>query len=76
MLAVATEYRGRGLATKLVLRAMAAMREEGADEVALETEVTNTAAMSIYENLGFIRYKRLYRYYLNANDAFRFIIPL
>ena len=52
------------------------MREKGADEVVLETEVTNTAAVRLYENCGFFREKRLYRFYLNGNDAFRLILPL
>lgn len=52
------------------------MREKGADEVMLETEVTNTAAVRLYENRGFFREKRLYRFYLNGNDAFRLILPL
>ena len=32
-----------------------------ADEVVLETEVTNTAALMLYERLGFLRDKRLFR---------------
>ena len=32
-----------------------------ADEVALEAEVTNQGALSLYTNLGFIRDKRLAR---------------
>lgn len=32
--------------------------------------------MRIYENLGFIRTKRLHRYYLNGNTAFRLILYL
>lgn len=47
------------------------MREKGADEIVLETEVTNTSAVRLYENCGFFREKRLYRFYLNGNDAFR-----
>ena len=76
------------LATELVERALAAMMQKGADEViyqalmltrfkiCLETETTNQAAMSLYENMGFVRYKRLHRYYLNAGDAIRFILPI
>jgi len=45
-------------------------------QVALETEVTNTAAMKLYERLGFLRSKRLHRYYLNGNTAFRFLLYL
>ena len=40
-------------------------------QIALETEVTNAAALRLYESLGFIRDKRLPKYYLNGNDAFR-----
>ncbi|MCJ1382208.1 N-alpha-acetyltransferase mak3 [Xylographa soralifera] len=74
MLAVKEEYRGKGIATKLVRMAIDAMIEKDADEIALETEVTNTAAMKLYERLGFLRSKRLHRYYLNGNTAFRFLL--
>ena len=37
----------------------------------LETEVTNLGALRLYEGLGFVRDKRLHRYYLNGNDAYR-----
>ena len=40
-------------------------------QVVLETEATNTAALRLYEKLGFVRDKRLPKYYLNGNDAFR-----
>jgi N-alpha-acetyltransferase 30 len=43
-------------------------------QIALETEVTNTAAMKLYERLGFLRSKRLHRYYLNGNSAFRLML--
>ncbi|EJW82615.1 N-acetyltransferase 12, partial [Wuchereria bancrofti] len=39
--------------------------------VVLETEVTNSDALRLYSNLGFIREKRLFRYYLNGVDAYR-----
>ncbi|KAL2045602.1 hypothetical protein N7G274_002030 [Stereocaulon virgatum] len=74
MLAVREEYRGRGVATKLVRMAVDVMVERDADEIALETEITNTAAMKLYERLGFLRSKRLHRYYLNGNSAFRFML--
>jgi len=37
----------------------------------LEAEIDNLAALQLYENLGFIRDKRLHKYYLNGHDAFR-----
>ena len=45
-------------------------------QIGLETEVTNTAAMKLYERLGFLKSKRLHRYYLNGNSAFRFMLFL
>ena len=32
--------------------------------------------MKLYERLGFLRSKRLHRYYLNGNSAFRFLLFL
>ncbi|MCJ1240482.1 N-alpha-acetyltransferase mak3 [Varicellaria rhodocarpa] len=74
MLAVREEHRGKGIATKLVRMAIDAMIERDADEIALETEVTNAPAMKLYERLGFLRSKCLHRYYLNGNTAFRFVL--
>ena len=45
--------------------------EEEAEEVVLETEITNKPALRLYEALGFVRDKRLFRYYLNGVDASR-----
>ncbi|AQK57713.1 Putative acyl-CoA N-acyltransferase (NAT) family protein [Zea mays] len=58
-------------ATELVTRSIRAMMESGCEEVTLEAEVTNKGALALYGRLGFIRAKRLYRYYLNGVDAFR-----
>lgn len=76
MLAVASSYRNQGIATTLVRRAIDAMIERGADEIVLETEVTNTPAMKLYERLGFLRSKKLHRYYLNGNTAYRLVLQL
>ncbi|KAK4741077.1 hypothetical protein SAY87_024665 [Trapa incisa] len=71
MLVVIKPYRGRGIATELVSRPIRVMQESGCDEVTLEAEVTNKGALALYGRLGFIRAKRLFRYYLNGVDAFR-----
>ncbi|CAJ0930342.1 unnamed protein product, partial [Mesorhabditis belari] len=71
MLAVDSDYRNMGIGTKLVQTAIQRMRHIGCDEVVLETEVTNKDASKLYGKLGFIREKRLFRYYLNGGDAFR-----
>ncbi|KAI9024935.1 putative acyltransfersase [Phycomyces nitens] len=71
MLAVAKEYRKRAIGSTLVQMSIRAMKEQNADEVVLETEYTNQGALGLYQRLGFIKDKRLYRYYLNGVDAFR-----
>ncbi|PNS14357.1 hypothetical protein CAC42_6870 [Sphaceloma murrayae] len=76
MLAVRNDQRGKGIATKLVCMAIEAMAAKEADEVALETEIDNIASLKLYERLGFLRTKRLHRYYLNGNSAFRLVLYL
>ncbi|XP_064622897.1 N-alpha-acetyltransferase 30-like [Lineus longissimus] len=71
MLAVDENYRRRKIGSHLVLKAIRAMVKDECDEVVLETEITNKAALKLYENLGFVRDKRLFRYYLNGVDALR-----
>ncbi|KAF4957300.1 hypothetical protein FGADI_3204 [Fusarium gaditjirri] len=76
MLAVASDFRGHGIAKTLVKKAIDAMTKRNADEIVLETEETNVAAMRLYEQLGFLRTKKLHRYYLNGNSAYRLVLPL
>lgn len=76
MLATKDKFRGKGIATTLVSKAIDLMIEKDADEIALETEETNTAAMKLYERLGFLRSKKLHRYYLNGNSAYRLLLYL
>ena len=52
------------------------MAEGGCQEVVLEAEVTNGGALRLYEKLGFLRAKRLRRYYLSGSDAFRLKLQL
>ena len=76
MLAVLPKYRGNGLGKILVMKSVEAMESQNVEEVVLETEVTNTAALHLYQSLGFVREKRLISYYLNGNDAFKLILFL
>lgn len=71
MLAVRKDYRSKGLGSSLVVMALNAMVKANADECVLETELTNSGALRLYEKLGFVRHKRLQKYYLNGVDAFR-----
>lgn len=76
MLSVNKNWRKRGVASTLVRRSIEVMKQHGVDEVVLETEYDNVAALALYESLGFIREKRLYRFYLNGKDAFRLVLPI
>lgn len=76
MLAVRNDCRNRGLGSTLVTTAIDAMRRHHCQQVTLEAEVTNLPALALYDNLGFIRDKRLEKYYLNGNDAFRLKLRL
>lgn len=71
MLAVDDLYRRHQIGSNLVIKAIRMMVEQGCDEVVLETEITNVGALRLYENLGFVRDKRLFKYYLNGVDALR-----
>ncbi len=71
MLAVDPDHRRLGLGRTLIAKAIEQMKAEEADEVVLETEITNLAALRLYESFGFIRDKRLLTYYLNGNDAYK-----
>ena len=72
MLAVDTSYRRSGIGSTLVQRAVTRMKKMGVQSITLETEITNEAAMRLYEErFGFVREELLVRYYLNWSDAYR-----
>ncbi len=52
---VAPEYRRRGVARRLMERAIDHGRETGRLMITLETATDNTAAKPLYEDLGFVR---------------------
>ena len=71
MLAVDSEFRKRRIGTKLVSRTIRGMEKIGCDECVLEALINNFGALRLYGRLGFIRAKRLPKYYLNGLDAYR-----
>jgi len=71
MLAVDKRFRRGGIAKVLVQHTLEKMKSDGANECILETEITNKGALGLYESCGFVKQKRLGRYYLNGVDAFR-----
>ena len=71
MLVVNKSLRKQGLGSKLLNMQLEEFIKLGCDEVILETEKANTAAIKLYESFGFQREKFLEKYYLNAGDAYR-----
>jgi peptide alpha-N-acetyltransferase len=76
MLSVHPSWRGKGIASRLVQLSISSMLPLKAQEVVLETEVDNIASLKLYDRLGFMREKRLHRFYLNGKDCFRLVLPL
>ncbi|KNH06230.1 hypothetical protein XU18_2735 [Perkinsela sp. CCAP 1560/4] len=76
MLTVDKNYRHHGIGTELVRQTIEKMRDLGCSWVYLETPFENLGALKLYENLGFIKEKRLIRYYMNGEDAFRLKLML
>lgn len=71
MIVVLKPYRRLKIGRKLTQIFIDKIKELGGEEVVLETEAVNVAALKLYESLGFARVKRLLNYYLNGNDAYR-----
>jgi peptide alpha-N-acetyltransferase len=71
MLAVHKDYRNHRIGTTLAKFVIEKMINDSAKVITLETEITNEGAIKLYKKLGFLKDKRLQRYYLNGVDAFR-----
>lgn len=76
IVAVQKSYRGRGIAKLLIQRQVEAFKQLKADEVVLEAECANNAAVNLYESQGFLRTRRMHRYYSDTSDAFRLVLPI
>ena len=74
--AVLPAYRRAGIGSELVLRAVRAFFDMGADECYLEVRRTNVDAMVMYGRLGFLRAKILPKYYADDTDAVLMVRPL
>lgn len=68
--AVLEEHRGRGLGEALMLEGINGVALKKADEIYLEVRGSNTAAIKMYEKLGFETKSRLRSYYRDGEDAY------
>ena len=67
--AVADEWRGRGVATELLLEIAWAARGHGCAAMSLEVRHSNVGAQSLYRRFGFVPAGTRRRYYENRDDA-------
>jgi ribosomal-protein-alanine N-acetyltransferase len=67
--AVAPASRGQGVGRLLVQRVLDDCRLSGAAFVSLEVRVSNSEAIALYRQMGFIEVGRRKRYYENGEDA-------
>ena len=68
-IAVAPDHRGGGVGRMLMERAIAVALEKGAERLVLEVRESNAAAISLYEQFGFVRYFVRKGYYEGKEDA-------
>ena len=67
-IAVTPEYRGHGIATRLLERSFRIAAKQGATSVHLEVRPSNTAAIELYLKLGFEVIGRRHRYYADTKE--------
>ena len=67
-IAVSPEYRRNGIGKKLILSLIDHLRKNNVTALLLEVRVSNTPAISLYQQLGFEQVGRRPRYYHNPRE--------
>jgi len=75
-IAVAPAHRRQGVGRALLRNAIELLQEHQVVEADLEVSVTNRAAQSLYESLGFRRARLLPSYYGANRDGLKMVLPL
>jgi ribosomal-protein-alanine N-acetyltransferase len=68
--AVLNEHRKQGLRNALMIEGINGVIARNTDEIYLEVRISNTAAVRMYERLGFQIKSRLRTYYRDGEDAY------
>ena len=66
--AVAPEYRRRGIAQALILELIRRLSQQGNRSLMLEVRASNTPAITLYHKLGFAQVGRRPNYYRNPKE--------
>ena len=67
-IAVAPEYRRQGIGIRLIQDLIQQLRAVNVRSLALEVRVSNTAAIALYEKMGFVSVGRRPGYYRNPKE--------
>ncbi len=70
VVAVAPEYRRRGLGKAVLCELEKRVREKGAERIFLEVRVSNESALGLYRGAGFESFGVRKKYYADGEDAF------
>lgn len=73
---VAPEYRRHGLARILLTEIERTLHQRGITTIRLEVRVENSAAINLYEQLGYLVVQRLGRYYSSGADGYMMVKSL
>lgn len=76
LIGVAQPFRGRGLATQLLLAGQAEARALGAERLFLEVASRNAPALALYQRQGFAVVGRRRGYYRDGDDALLLALAL
>ena len=68
-IAVLSSYRGKGYGRLLMERFLKSAAERGAERTFLEVRASNTAALGLYQSVGFMKNRLRKRYYSDGEDA-------
>lgn len=68
-IAVAPDYRGRGVGAALLERAIETLRERRARSVKLEVRASNDSALGLYHRFGFVHRRTSPGYYADGENA-------
>ena len=67
---VVTQYRRKGIAQKLMHEVEETVKQKGAKECRLEVREDNTAALNLYQKLGYKKIAKLENYYPTAHGLY------
>ena len=67
---VASNYRRKGIATRMLKEMEQILREKGINECHLEVREDNLAALKLYQTSGYSKIARLEKYYGNKHGLF------